>query len=108
MGHDAESLVPVALTREELVLICNRQAELLKHVRDVIMNFNPAHYFIEQHDLLTKGQNSLWSEVVGLRNLRDSHEESIAKYERKVTRLTMETGELKSQILQLTGKFLES
>lgn len=86
------------LSYHDLLLLCNRQAELLKHVRDVIMAFNPNHYFIEQEKLLTKGQDSLWSEVMGLRKLRDEHESSLEKKDRDISKLTAQLSKLGAKI----------
>ena len=78
----------------ELLLRCNRQAELLRHVRDVILPFNPKHYFIEQEQLLTDGMDSEWSELMGLRRLRDAHEKTIGEQLSTIRKLKDQLNEL--------------
>lgn len=53
-------------------------------MRDVIMCFNPKHYFVEQAEWLNAGQASYWSEISTNRARIKSHEETIARLEAKV------------------------
>lgn len=79
--RDSLAVNESAPSYDALFARCNRQAELLRHVRNVILPFNPKHYFIEQEKLLTEGMDSYWSELMGLRRLRDSHEKTISEQE---------------------------
>lgn len=85
------------LKYNELLLRCNRQSELLRHVRDVILSFNPKHYFIEQEKLLTDGIDSGWSELMSLRRLRDAHENTINEQLSTIRKLTDKLHELENK-----------
>lgn len=90
------------MTYEALGRLVNRQAELLKHVREVILPFNAKHYFIDQEAALAAGEDSLWSELCGLRRLRDDHEKTIAAQQDEIRSGRRRVEKLEEQLKCLT------
>ena len=82
---------------QELRHRCARQTELLLHVRNIIMCFNPKHYYIEQEELINQAEQSYWSTVDGLkRRLEESrmnHEDLVASHRKEIAKLREQNGQ---------------
>lgn len=61
-----------------------RLMEMVVHFRDVILCFNPKHYYVEQVALIERNEPSYWSHIEGQRRLRDQHEATIERLEREL------------------------